>query len=243
MPTNCIYKTVDLVAGEKFVLPAGAEVISVSDSSLIESTCDTTNLTTAETKCYSISWAITYDTEGLINYFPLPFNPPVIIPKANNAWDNKGGDFADISISHYGVAGNVIALGSTATDFTAMESAFASGPAAGLLTSRKYNSVYRESVTGVDAVNWNGGFSSGYTLYTFSFKALEEVANTVYLQFFGPSGNIGSIPRYFAQEIDCGDYPTTTEVASSGRPASPDSTTSTTTFATTTSTTTTTTLP
>ncbi len=243
MPTNCIYKSIDLVAGEKFVLPPGATVISVSDESLIESTCDGA-FATSETLCYSISWAINFDTEGSLHYLPL-FNLPVIIPEANNAWDNEGGDTPDISISHYAVAGTVTPLGSTATDFASLESALASGSAAGLLQDRKYNSVYRESVTGADSTNWNGQFSSGYTLYTFSFKAIPEVAATVYLQFLGESGNIGSVPRYFAQEIDCADFPTTTEQPSTGRPSFPASTTTTTTVnpTTTTSTTTTTTLP
>lgn len=227
-----------MVAGEKFVLPSGAEVISVSDDSVIESSCGDTTFPVKELKCYTIRWVLNYDSEGLINYFPLPFNPPIIIPEANNAWDNEGGDTPDISISFYSIAGTTIPLGSTASDLTALETALAASPVGGLLTDRKYNSEFRESVDGVDSTNWNGGFSSGYTWYELAFKAIPEVADTVYLQFFGESGNIGGIPRYVAQEIDCADYPTTTQVASGGGGVNPASTTTTTTNATTTTTTT-----
>lgn len=226
---NCIYKSVNLIAGEKFVLPAGAEIVSVSDDSVLESSCPNTVFPVAENKCYRISWTLTSDSEGLINYFPLPFNPPIIIPEANNAWDNEGSD--KIQISFYSIAGVSTALGTNADDFVGLESALASSSYGGLLLDRKYNSEYRESVTGVDDINWNGDFHSGYTIYYFSFRATEEIAKTVYLEFFGPTENTGDIPRYFAREIDCADYPTTSEVASGGSPLNPvtTSTTSTTT--------------
>lgn len=233
MPTNCIYKTVNLIAGEKFILPPGAEIVSVSDDGVIESSCPDTLFPVAETKCYTMAWTITFDTEGTINYFPL-LNVPIIIPEANNAWDNEGAD--KIKISFYSIAGVSTALGTDADDFVGLESALASSPYGGLLSERKYNSEYRESVTGVDSVNWNGDFKSGYTIYYFSFKATEEIAKTVYLEFFGPTENTGTIPRYFAQEIDCADYPATSQVASGGSPLNPLTTT-------TTSTTTTTTTP
>lgn len=231
---NCIYKTVDLIAGEKFVLPPGAEIVSVSDESLIESTCPDTIFPVSEKKCYIMAWTLNYDTEGSINYLPL-LNAPVIIPEANNAWDNEGGSTADISISKYSIAGAIIPLEVSADDFIGIESALASSSYGGLLTERKYNSEFRESVDGTDSVNWNGDFSSGYTIYYFAFKCIPEIAETVYFEFFGASENIGAIPRYFAQEIDCADYPTTSQVASGGSPLNP--------LATTTSTTTTTTTP
>jgi len=234
---GCIYKSVDLVAGETFVLPPGAEVISVSDASVIESSCEQ-EFTVAEKLCYTIDWALTYDTEGLINYFPLPFNPPIIIPDANNAWDNEGDD-PDITIASYAAAGVIVPLGTPATDFTALEASIASSSIGALLTNRKYNSGYVSGINNADNINWNGDFQSGFTVYQLAFKAVPEVAATVYLEFFGASGNIGSIPRYFAKEIDCDGYPTRTEVASSGSPVN----TTTTTTTTTTSTTTTTTLP
>lgn len=229
MATNCIYKSVDLVAGEVFVLPPGAEIVSVTDDTVLESSCADTIFPVQERKCFQIRWAITYDSEGLINYFPLPFNPPIIIPEANNAWDNEGGDTPDISISQYGLAGQVYPMGISATDFAAMESAFVSSPVGSLLGDRKYNHNERESVDGVDSVNWNGDFHSGYNEFVFTFRAVQEVADTFYLQFFGASGNIGSVPRYYAQEIDCADYPTTTEVASGGNPFAPAPSTTTTT--------------
>jgi hypothetical protein len=45
MATSCVYQTVTLKTGEKFVLPSGAELISATDTSLIQSDCvDLTNL-------------------------------------------------------------------------------------------------------------------------------------------------------------------------------------------------------
>lgn len=225
---NCIYKSVSLIAGETFVLPPGAEIVSVSDDSVIESSCPGTEFPIAENKCYRISWTATSDTEGLINYFPLPFNPPIIIPEANNAWDNEGGDDR-IKIQYYSIANVAVSLGTDFDDFVALESALASSAYGGLLTDRKYNHEYRESVTGADSTNWNGDFKSGYTIYYFSFKATEEIAKTVYLEFFGPTENTGEVPRYFAKEIDCADYPSSSEVASGGSPLNPLTTSTTTT--------------
>lgn len=36
---SCIYKTISLQAGEKFAIPSNGELVSVSDPTLIESTC------------------------------------------------------------------------------------------------------------------------------------------------------------------------------------------------------------
>ncbi len=229
-----------MVAGETFVLPAGAEVVSVTDSSVIESTCDET-FEEKPLLCYKLRWVINVDSEGSINYLPL-LNAPVIIPEANNAWDNEGGDTPDISISYYSIAGQPVEYGGLAVDLASLESALAASPLGGLLNERKYNSEFRESVDGTDAINWNGNFSSGYTWFEIAFKAIKEVGDTVYLQFRGESGNIGDIARYYALEIDCADYPVTTQVASSGGGTNPASTTTTTTandFAITTTTTTT----
>ena len=51
MPTNCITKSFTLVPGESFVLPVGAEVLSISDQTSVTSSCvDLTNL--EQQKCY-----------------------------------------------------------------------------------------------------------------------------------------------------------------------------------------------
>ena len=67
--TSCIYKSVTLQEGEVFVLPPGAEVISVSDDNNITSQAGCLNLDNLETLgCYIARVGAT-DDEGEIRFF------------------------------------------------------------------------------------------------------------------------------------------------------------------------------
>lgn len=264
MPENCIYRTIELFAGEKFVLPAGAEVLAVSDSSLIESSCGG-SFPTQELVCYYMQWAVNVDVEGIRQVFlptALPIAPsfgPIELPNMNNAWDPDDDETdATITILNVGVAGQVIPGGFSCQSLTSLESTIAANPINGLVTNRKFQhfDVF-DTMSAGSATNFFGPGnygSSGYTLYGMWFKALEEIGNTVYVEIQGNSGNTGTPTRYYAQQMDCADFPNTSEVASSsgGMSITPTSTTTTTTefhpefsitTTTTTSTTTTTTVP
>lgn len=60
---NCIIKTITLSTGEVFVLPPGAEVVYVSDTNAVTSSCEE-DLPTEDLLCYQLSWAITDNGNG-----------------------------------------------------------------------------------------------------------------------------------------------------------------------------------
>jgi hypothetical protein len=242
MPENCIYKTIDLVAGEKFVLPPGAEVLYVSDSGAVESSCNT-EFEEKPLLCYYMQWAINVDVEGIKTvwnpFLPPPGNLPIVItlPEINNAWDPDD-DETDgaIIVTNIGAAGQVIPAGMSCQDFPSIESALASSSINGLVTNRRFNSETRyDDIESSADISFMGNYGdAGYILYGFWFKAIEEIGNTVYVEIQGNSGNTGTPTRYYAQLMDCADYPVTSEIPTSGSGGTsrgPDvSTTTTTTF-------------
>lgn len=226
MPENCIYKTVELQAGEKFVLPAGAEILAVSDNSLVESSC-AGDLPEKDLVCFYMQWAVNVDVEGKRQVFlatALPVAPatgPIKLPKMNNAWDPDD-DETDptITVTNVGGAGLVIPGGFSCQSLTSLESLIAANSTLnGLLTNRKFNHIdVFDSMDTASATNFFGPGNygnSGYTLYGMWFKAIEEIGKTIYVEIQGNSGNTGTPTRYFAQLMDCSDFPTTSEVASS----------------------------
>jgi len=89
---QCIYKSVSLVKGESFKLPAGAVLVGATNTGSITTTCDTSNLETLT--CYSFKFAGACDTgssssawEPALSHFVgikvgdvyYPFTTPVLI--------------------------------------------------------------------------------------------------------------------------------------------------------------------
>lgn len=258
MVENCIYKTVDLVAGEKFVLPPGATVLSVTDAGAIESSCNT-DFKEEPLVCFYMQWAVNKDVEGIKSVWN-PFLPPpvggmpiaITLPEINNAWDPDDDETdGTIIVTNFGAINQIIPAGMSCQDFSSIESTLASSSISGLLSSRRFNSETRyDDVESSADISFLGNYGdSGYILYGFWFKAIEEIGNTVYIEIQGNSGNTGTPTRYYAQLMDCADYPVTSEIPTSGNGGTsrgPDiSTTTTTTFNTDpyTTTTTTTTIP
>jgi len=223
--TSCIYKSVTMSAGETFVLPPGAELVSVSDIAALTSSCPE-EFPTEELKCYRIAWVFGIDPEGTKTVGAQVIFPPfgggtgaavIHVPNTGNAWEDGDGDTAAITIDKISLGGTVLTAGIGATDFTSLESIIATSPISGILTERKYN--YTDTIqplTFVEDAQWGDWWKSGFRMYTFHFKSIASLAGTVYLEFLSAlnadGGNIGSIPRYFAQEIDCLNYPTTTMI-------------------------------
>lgn len=210
-------------AGETFVLPPGAELISASDSGAITSSCSTP-IPTVPTKCWQIMWVLNLDSEGGKTVRAIVAVPPIAvglgnalidIPNTGNAWEVGDDDTADITIENISIGGNVVSSSVSCTDFTNIENTIAGSSSGALLSDRKYNMfTKKQSLTFSENEMWGDWWESGYKVYTFSFKATEEIAKTVYLEFattLDPT-NIGSIPRYFAKELDCDNYPTTSLV-------------------------------
>lgn len=246
--SNCIYKSVDMVAGEVFILPPGAEVIGVTNDS-VTSSCGN-DLPTVELACFYMQWAINIDPEGdRFVFSPLtvtagipPIGPgtmPIHLPKVNNAWDPDDDETSpSIIVTNIGVAGQVIPGGMSCQDFTSIESAILVNAANGLVTNRKWLHEDRfDSISALTQANFllNSYGDSGYILYGLWFKAIKEIGETVYIEIQGNSGNTGTPTRYYAQLMDdCSEYPTTSEVASSGTVNGITSTTTTSTTTTTT---------
>lgn len=208
---NCIYKTVTLQAGEKFVLPPGAEIVSVSDTGAVESDC-TADLPEAEMKCYRIRWVTNVDTEGPLLYIGGFVTGGVVIPARNNAWDDEESAFR-IKISNISVGNVVATAGCGIADLASLEGYFASSGLGGSLMDRKYLAGANTSNDDPGAFpGFAGAFVGGYNWYEMYFKAPEEIALTVYIEAGSEDNNIADIPRFFAREIDCADYPTTTVV-------------------------------
>jgi hypothetical protein len=221
--TPCIYKSVTMSAGETFVLPPGAEIISVSDLGAITNSCPDP-LPTEELSCYRISWVLNIDPEGSKTVPALVTLPPfggglgtavVAVPNTGNAWEDGDGDTAAVNIDKVSIAGTVVSAGVQCADFTALEAVIAGSSVGGILSDRKYNFYDTiQPLTVAEQAMWGSWWQSGFRMYTMHFKSIPTLAATVYLEFVSAlnadGGNIGSIPRYFAQEVDCLTYPTTT---------------------------------
>lgn len=216
--TNCIYKAVSLKAGEVFVLPPGATLVSVTDANAVTSSCSD-DLPEAELKCYRVAWIMNTDeegdTHGVVQAAPLTPVPGVIkIPDFNNAWDGEEGD-GTIVIDSISLGGTVTTgLTVDAQNFSAIESMVSGLSSSALLIERKYHK--NEVLTDLSLTEqgfWPDGYRSGYIEYNMYFKATEDIAKQFYLQFSGKP-NIGSIPRYTPSEIDCEDYPTESDISS-----------------------------
>lgn len=213
--TNCIYRSVNLAAGETFVLPPGATLISVSDTNAVTSSCSEA-LPQSDNKCWRINWVTNVDDEGLKFFIGGFITGNVVIPERNNAWDNEESAF-DIVVSNISAGGTIItpAVNCKVDDLTLIENIINNSAISGLMAERKY--AITDHVTDNDPGLFPGfepGLAGGYRVYSFYFKATEEIAKTVYIEFLSGDENIGDIPRYFAREIDCDDYPVTSIVTS-----------------------------
>lgn len=213
---KCIYKTIVLSAGETFVLPPGAEVVSVSNSSAISSSCPG-DLPEVAIKCYRIRWVVNKDPEGRITYIS-PFLGPqgISIPNTNNAWEDDDDDSLPIIINKVYVGGQLVDAGSiNCRDLASLESVIHGSSGGGAITERKYlTGTQLGALTGAETASWGSRWKSGYVWFEIYFKAPEEIGKQVYLELGGGNGNIADIPRLFAAEIDCTAYPTTTVVTS-----------------------------
>lgn len=220
----CIYKSITMTAGETFVLPPGAEIISVSDIGAITNSCPDP-LPIEELKCYRIAWVSNIDPEGSKTVPALVTFPPfggglgtahITIPNTGNAWEQGDNDTGSITISNISVAGVITPTGVNINDFTALDAAITSSSTGGILSERKYVHFDNlQPLTTAEQAMWGSFWQSGYTIHAFYFKTIETIAGGVYLEFASTlndeGGNIGDIPRYFAREIDCTTYPTETE--------------------------------
>lgn len=223
---NCIYKSVKLVAGETFVLPPGATLISASDAGAVTSSCPDP-IPDVPQKCYRLAWVLNIDPEGSrqVNaivsqsgqLFPTPPSPGVAwvdVPKTGNAWEIGDGDGTDaIVISKIGIGGNISTANVPCNVLQSVEDAVASNSAGALLSDRKYGFYPNiQSLTTSEQAMWGSWWQSGYAIVAMYFKATEEIAKTVYFEFQTSVNqlftNIGSLPRMFAEEIDCETYPT-----------------------------------
>ena len=214
---NCIYKAVTMKAGEVFVLPPGAELISVTDANAVTSSCSD-NLPEAELKCYRVAWVFNTDEEGMtgaaIQTGIGPVPGIIEIPDFNNAWDAEESP-RSIIIDSISLGGTITTgLSIDPQQFSQIESTIAGLSSGGLLMDRKYKRNEALSpLTLFQYGYWPTGYRSGYIEYNLYFKATEDIAKTMYLQFSG-SENIGSVPRYTPGEIDCEDYPTDSDIVS-----------------------------
>lgn len=225
--TSCIYKSVIMGPGETFVLPPGAELVSVSDIGALTSSCPD-EFPTEELKCYRIAWAFNIDPEGnrtikaIVSQSGSPFPPGpgfalAHVPNTGGAWEDTDNDTAPINIDKISIGGTVITGGFSASNFASLDATIASSPMSGILTERKYNHYDTiQPLTALEDGQWGHWWRSGFVMYTMHFKSIPSLAGTVYLEFLSAlnadGGNIGSIPRYFAQEVDCLTYPVTTEI-------------------------------
>lgn len=217
--TNCIYRSITLTAGETFVLPPGAEVISVSDSAAVSSSCG--ELPVAETKCYKISWVENVDPEGGIRMVVAGLPVAPVIPSNDNAWEQGDHNGGTITFTFIGGMGSTTDTGGiNYNDLSSLENVIASSPLSGALFTRKYgrtefrNGQITPSFPDVNGGVLNSAWNSGYNTYTLYFQSVESIAKTIYLEAVSTTGNIGDLPRYFAVEIDCEEYPTESVVQS-----------------------------
>ncbi len=215
---NCIYKSVTMSAGETFVLPPGAELISVSDIGAVTSSCPDP-LPNVEMKCWKIRWVDNIDPQSsgpgtLVSGATGIGAIPVLIelPTINNAWDNEEG--GPITIDKISILGTVTdTTGLHIHDLAGLENAIAGSPSGSILTDRKYKSGENlTALTSGSAGNFNNNYDAGYRWSELWFKASQESAETVYLQFLSASDNIGNNARFFANEEDCEAYPTTSDL-------------------------------
>lgn len=220
----CKYKSVTMTAGEVFVLPPGAEVISVSDLGAVTSSCPDP-LPTEEMLCYRISWVTNIDPEGSKTVPALVTFPPfggglgtahIVIPNTGNAWEQGDDDTNNLTISNISIAGTVFSCGADISDPIALEASIVASSVGGIMSERKYNHYDNiQGLTTAEQVMWGSFWRSGYSIHSLHFKTIPSLAPTIYLEFNSDTndegGNIGSIPRFFAKEVDCSTYPTTTE--------------------------------
>ena len=204
--TNCIYKSVTMQAGETFVLPPGAVLISASSANVTSSCGD---IPIVEQKCWKIRWVLNKDPEGAIVYFSSLIGLPqtVIIPSKNNAWDPEDG--TPVTVENIGVGGTIASVGSIdCSNLAALEAFINASSFNGALIDRKYLMGEQvEAPTLGEQLEWGNRFKSGYYYYELYFKAVEEVAKTVYIELGSTDNNIADIPRLYARELDCEDYP------------------------------------
>lgn len=225
---NCIYKTVKMAAGETFVLPPGATLISASDASAVTSSCPDP-IPNIPQKCWRLAWVLNQDPDGGRNVRAIVNLPPlggglgtaeIVIPKTGNAWEMGDGDGTDlITISKISIGGNISIANIPCNIMTQVDTAVTSNTAGALLSDRKYGIFANiQDLTFAEQQQWQGWWQSGYFILAMYFKATEEIAKTVYFEFASSTGttftNIGSLPRMYAEEIDCEAYPTTTLVPS-----------------------------
>jgi len=203
--TNCIYKSVTMQAGETFVLPPGAVLISASSANVTSSCGD---IPIVEQKCWKIRWVLNKDTEGLHTYIS-PFIGPtgVNLPTINNAWDPE--DSSPVTVENMGVGGTIVSVGSiNSNSLAALEAFINASSFNGALIDRKYlTGTQIDTLTAPWDGYWGNRIDGGYHYYELYFKAVEEVAKTVYIELGCADNNIADIPRLYARELDCDDYP------------------------------------
>ena len=218
---NCIFKAVTLGSGETFVLPPGAILLGATDSSLISSSCLDQNIPDTELLCYHITWILNIDPEGartvtLPFAVPFPATGGIRIPNAVNAWEDDDGDATPITVDKIAIGGTSFSAGTNCRDFNAIEAVIAGSSVGTALLDRKYiKTEHIEPLTTEEQVMWNGQnqFRTGFISFEFFFKTLDEIAPSVYLEFGGGQSNISSLTRVFPVELDCADYPTTTDIS------------------------------
>lgn len=215
---NCIFKAVTLKAGEVFVLPPGAKLESVSDASAVTSSCSG-DLPEAELKCYKVTWTDS-NTRNKYDFVstPLGIAPNVLFPSnASLAWDS---DPDNILITNISLGGQITQNVNVDMRYlNLLEPVINALNNSALLIDRKYK--YHTAPTAAPSLSdgapthFDPELKLTYNTYSIYFKATETVAKTFYLQF-GDNPNVGSIPRFFPEEIDCETYPTDSDVTVCG---------------------------
>lgn len=206
---NCVFKAVTLTNGETFVLPPGAVLLGATDSSLVTSSCLNQVIPETELKCYHIKWVLNVDPTNL--FLRQPIQIGITLPTNTNAWENNDGDAPTITVDKVSIGGITISAGVDSTDFGAIESAIEGSSAGSALLDRKYKfSTFRGGHTTLNFPN--GIDDDGYNIHEFFFKTLDTIAPSVYFEF-GGGPNIASLTRVYPVEIDCADYPTTSDIS------------------------------
>ena len=192
MPTNCIYRSVNLQAGESFTLPPGAEIVSATDINAITSTCPIPdNLESLE--CYVFVVMATHNfTDGATRVWM----------GANNSGDSNafivtitvGGVTYDLSPDIYADSNGVFDVGQLAA-------AISSNPSInGMMLSLGVAADYDGPPLGGA---WRGGVAS------LCFKTTASIAAETYITLTSTLFGLGSpepvtTVRAYAQKLS--DY-------------------------------------
>lgn len=226
--TTCLYKSIDLIAGEQFILPPGATIINTTVVGAVTSNCPI-SFPTEGLACYKIQWTSNLDKDGATTFFAPGYpgtsaclSPFITLPLMNkvSAWEEGDSIESPIIITEIGTKSSSKSVGSIhATDLTSLENSIRNSPFSGLLNNRKYNSgVYISPQTSAEQVQWGNRNQSGFYYYELYFKGIPSLVKDFYIQLGGGTdvgsglNNKGTLTNFLPMSVDCATYPTTSTV-------------------------------